>query len=134
MQLASEAKVMETPEEKKLKRLKIVADKLRAAADAHHKYEECLGHKDENWPEFYAASFLGIPIADPICKDASGEVIPPVFSRTVEVVDRAEPIADPVPGFFDPAPIVRENALDPIWPSAGEGTDTHPSIARAAQG
>lgn len=30
------------------------AQALREASEAHHRYEEALGHKDDDWPTWYA--------------------------------------------------------------------------------
>jgi hypothetical protein len=35
-----------------------LAQSLRNAEKAHAEYEKTLGHRDENWPEFYARFIL----------------------------------------------------------------------------
>jgi hypothetical protein len=37
---------------------KQLAQLLREAALAHHTFEAMLGHRDENWPDWYAAHIV----------------------------------------------------------------------------
>lgn len=39
-------------------KMPVIAQGLRDAEAAHHAYETMLGHRDENWPEWYAQYLL----------------------------------------------------------------------------
>lgn len=48
-----------------------LASSLRHAAEAHHVYEESLGHRDEDWVEWYAQEM----IQERMGQERQGEVV-----------------------------------------------------------